>query len=143
MAHPTYALLVETFKYEAVVVISCLASAVFALVGVLYLAAKRMSNYLTSVAYAEHRYAEVEYRLVDTRCAVCIYAVGTARKDDAYRRQLFYLLNGDGMRIHLAIDVVLSYASCDKLIVLTAKVNYQHLFVVHKQKLLFCMYLII
>ena len=86
---------------------------------------------LTAVADAQHRHAPAEDLGVDGGRILQIDAVGAAGEDDA----LGVLRLDDGqvrlIGIDLTVDIILADAARDELIVLAAKVQHDHGFMLH------------
>ena len=129
MAHPGHAMLRQTVEQLAVGREVGLGAAVFAGNGIArgrYLSAQRLRYQLTAVAYAQYRHAQTEYLLVHVGRILFVYAVGAAGEYYAYRGHSAYLLDGHGIRAHLAVHVAFAHAAGYELIVLTAKVKHQY-----------------
>ena len=100
------------------------------------LSAEGVGYQLCAVAYTEYRYAEPEYLFSYMRGALIIDAVGASRKDNAFRGELFYLVERCFEGAHLAVNSALSDASCDQLVILSAEIEDDDKFVLHSS---FCL----
>ena len=59
-----------------------------------------------------------------------INAVGTSGENDAFVTGCFYLLNSDfTVRLYFGVNMQLSDASGDKLVILTAEIQHKNLFI--------------
>ena len=90
-----------------------------------------MGGELAAVADAEYGHAEFKNFGVHFGAAAIIYAVGAAREDYAYGGVFFYFFNSHVARHEVAVNVLLAHAPCNKLVVLTAEVEYQNSFALH------------
>ena len=91
------------------------------------LAAEGVRNQLASIAQTKHRNAHREDSRVDFRSVFCINAVWTAGEDQTDRgvgTNLFHRSGSEGN--DFAIDAQITDAACNQLVILTAKVQDQH-----------------
>ena len=133
MAHPADArILGDVPEQTAVLAAGHGYLAVFALRAArLNRAARHICYELSAVADAEHGDTRVEYLgrkvgrsgVVDAVRSACKYYSDIARR--------LYLLDGyAAVRFYLGIDIVLTHAARDELIVLTAEIEHKHFFMV-------------
>ena len=101
------------------------------------LTAQRVRHQLAAVANAQDGNAQPEHRRVNVGRFLQIHAVGAAGENDAHGRKGANLVQGRGIRLDLAVDVLLPHPSGDQLIVLSAKVQNQDFFL-HTVALLPC-----
>lgn len=131
VAHPADGGGLHIGEHLAAVVHEDLGLAVLALRGAADMAAQQVHHELAAVADAQHRHAPAEDLGVDGGRILQIDAVGAAGEDDA----LGVLRLDDGqvrlIGIDLTVDIILADAARDELIVLAAKVQHDHGFMLH------------
>ena len=131
VAHPADGGGLHIGEHLAAVVHEDLGLAVLALRSAADMAAQQVHHELTAVADAQHRYAPAEDLGVDGGRILQIDAVGASGEDDA----LGVLRLDDGqvrlIGIDLTVDIILADAARDELIVLAAKVQHDHGFMLH------------
>ena len=69
---------------------------------------------------------------IDLWCVFSINAVWTTSKDDSLRLHFFDFFEISFVGVNFTVNVALSDASCDQLIVLTSEIENYNLFVLHK-----------
>ena len=131
VAHPTDGGRLHIGEHLAAVVHEDLGLAVLALRCAADMTAQQVHHQLAAVADAQHRHAPAEDLGVDGGRILQIDAVGASGEDDA----LGVLCLDDGkiclIGIDLTVDIVLADAARDELIVLAAKVQHDHGFMLH------------
>ena len=131
VAHPADGGGLHIGEHLAAVVHEDLGLAVLTLGGAADVAAQQVHHELAAVADAQHRHAPAEDLGVDGGRILQIDAVGAAGEDDA----LGVLRLDDGqvrlIGIDLTVDIILADAARDELIVLAAKVQHDHGFMLH------------
>ena len=101
------------------------------------LTAQRMRHQLAAVANTEDGNPQPEHFRVNVGRFLQIHAVGAAGENDAHGRKGADLVQGCGVGLDLAVDVLLPHPPGDQLIVLSAKVQNQDFFL-HTVALLPC-----
>ena len=91
----------------------------------LHASTAEMRHQLRTVADTEHGDTEGKEILGGGNSPLAIDTVRTARQDNTARSEFTNLLQWQRMRMHLAVDMVLTHAARDELIVLSAKVQHQ------------------
>ena len=131
VAHPADGGGLHIGEHLAAVVHEDLGLAVLTLGGAADVAAQQVHHELAAVADAQHRHAPAEDLGVDGGRILQIDAVGAAGEDDT----LGVLRLDDGqvrlIGIDLTVDIILADAARDELIVLAAKVQHDHGFMLH------------
>ena len=132
VAHPADGGRLHVRKHLAAVVYKDFRLAVLTLRSAADMAAQQMHHELAAVADSQHRHAPGEDLGVDGGRILQIHAVGSARKDDALG-----ILGLDGGKVGLigidfTVDIVLADTARDQLIVLAAKVQHDHGFMLHE-----------
>ena len=92
------------------------------------LTAQRMRHQLAAVANAENGNPQPEHFRVNVGRFLQIHAVGAAGENDAHGRKGADLVQGCGVGLDLAVDILLPHPPGDQLIVLSAKVQNQDFF---------------
>ena len=87
-----------------------------------------MRHQLAAVANAENGNPQPENFRVNVGRFLQIHAVGAAGENDAHGRKGADLVQGCGVGLDLAVDVLLPHPPGDQLIVLSAKVQNQDFF---------------
>ena len=87
-----------------------------------------MRHQLAAVANAENGNPQPEHFRVNVGRFLQIHAVGAAGENDAHGRKGANLVQGRGVGLDLAVDVLLPHPPGDQLIVLSAKVQNQDFF---------------
>ena len=131
VAHPTDGGRLHIGEHLAAVVHEDLGLAVLALRCAADMTAQQVHHELAAVADAQHRHTPAEDLGVDGGRILQIDAVGASGEDDAFG----VLCLDDGkiclIGIDLTVDIVLADAARDELIVLAAKVQHDHGFMLH------------
>ena len=83
-----------------------------------------MRHKLRAVADTQHGDTQLKELLIDSGRALAVNALRAACKDYALGRKLFYFVDG-----YLAVNITFAHAASDKLVILTAEVDYKHIFV--------------
>ena len=86
-------------------------------------AAESIGHRLESIADAEHRDSEIEYRRIKSGGAIFVHAGRPTREHDGCRLLLQDLGGSDGVRNDLGVDASLADAAGDQLGVLRAKIH--------------------
>ena len=87
-----------------------------------------MSHELRTVAYAENGYPQLEYALIDRGRALAVHALRTSREYYTLGAELLYHIERDLPVWHyLAVYIAFAHPAGDKLIILPAEINYQHI----------------
>ena len=92
------------------------------------LTAQGVGHQLTAVANAQDGNAQPEHFRVNVGRFLQIHAVGAAGENNAHGRKGADLVQGCGVGLDLAVDVLLPHPPGDQLIVLSAKVQNQDFF---------------
>ena len=98
--------------------------------------AEGVCHQLTAVADAEDRDAHLKDFLGNVGGFFVIDAVRTAGEDDARRFPCGDFFQGCGIADDFAVDTAFPHTPCDKLIVLTAEVQYQNQLIFHRFRIL-------
>jgi hypothetical protein len=82
-----------------------------------------MDHIVHAIADPQNGNSQIKKRFINTRAVVFVYAGRTAGKDDALGMKASDFGNTDIRRFHLAIDVMFTDPSCNKLVELRAEIN--------------------
>ena len=124
MAHPAHARLRDSFGKRTVLYERKFAFTVFARFGMLHLAAEQTGNKLRAITNAQNGNAEREQLFGDAGRAFAVYAVRTAREDNADRIIRFYFLDRHIARFQIAVNFKIAHAPRDQLVILSAEIKY-------------------
>ena len=132
MAHPYSFVFTKTFEQWRLCIHFYRSFTKFTSISRFNFTAQSVSHELHAVAKAEHRRAQFEYFCFNTRRFFFVYAVRTACENYTHWVQFFDFSNRFIIRIHFTVNVVFTNATCNQLIILTAKIdNDNKLFLVH------------
>ena len=98
----------------------------------LYLSAQHMHHQLRAIAQTENRDPKLKQFLCISRRSLLITTVRSPGQDDPLRVLFLNLLNTRLVGIYFTVNITFSDAPCNQLIVLTAKVNDDYLFLIHE-----------
>ena len=133
VAHPANGFGAHAFKQLGLGVHHNLGFAVFTLGGTVHLAAQLMHHQLAAVANTQNGHAPAVNFGVTGSGSGQIHAVGAAGKNNAFG-VLFLDFGKIGfIRVDLTIYIALAHAAGNELIILAAKVQYDHGFLLHRE----------
>ena len=85
-----------------------------------------MGHELHAIAETKDGDAEMEDFCFNLRCIIFIDAARTTGKDDALGLKFFNLCNCFVIRVYFTVYVVFTDAPCNKLVILTTKIDDDH-----------------
>ena len=98
----------------------------------LHLPPQHMHHQLCAVAQTEHRDPKLKQLLCISRRSLLITTVRSSGQNDPLRVHFLNLFKIRPVGIYLTINIAFSDTSCNQLVILTAKVNDNYLFLIHK-----------
>ena len=133
VTHPSSSLFRKPFKQKTILLKTGFCLTVFARRRCSYGSAQLICHQLCTVANSKDRNAERKNFRIDMRRAFSVDAVWSAGKNNADWMHLFYPRNCYFIiGVDFTVYVAFAYTPCNQLIILSAEIDNQNRFVVHK-----------
>ena len=104
---------------------------VFARFSALNLSAEDIAHKLSPIANAEHRNSEPEYFFRAFRSVISIHTAWSAGKNNSNRIFCLNFFNCTRIGKNLAINIMLTHAARNELVILSAEIDYDHCLLCH------------